>query len=260
MEFGHYWFSSGTPNFLVELIRHRYAQLFEKPPILEDFIDVIADERTFDSYELKHINLIGLLFQTGYLTITASEKIGVDTLYTLNYPNYEVRWSFNSYLLELFVFQDVGRSILPKGLIMRKALQQADFDTFFTIIESFFTSIPHQILKRFNEYTYQSLFYMLLTLLGVENVILEKNNFKGRADGILEYEDKVYVIEFKFARAGKMSTLLSKALEQINKQGYHLPYKSSGKTIYQLAVGFLYKKKEKEEVASLEIDYEKKIL
>jgi len=258
--FDYHWFSSGTPNFLVELIRNRYAQLYEKPPILEDFVNVVADRRTFDSYQLKDINLIGLLFQTGYLTITSSEKIGVDMLYTLNYPNHEVRWSFNSYLLELFVFQDVGSNIIPKGLLLRKALQQADFDTFFTIIESFFTSIPHQILKRFNEYTYQSLFYMLLTLLGVENVILEKNNFKGRADGILEYEDKVYMIEFKFARAGKMSTLLGKALEQINKQGYHLPYKSSGKTIYQLAVGFLYKKKEKEENASLEIDYEKKIV
>ena len=96
MEFDHHWFSSGTPNFLVELIRNRYAQLYEKPPILEDFVDVKADKRTFDSYELKNINLVGLLFQTGYLTITSSKKIGIaDTLYTLNYPNHEVRWSFN---------------------------------------------------------------------------------------------------------------------------------------------------------------------
>lgn len=262
LKFFHYWFETSTPYFLVELIRKKYPFPHQKPPALKDFVNVIATSKIFDSADLRNIHLTAVLFQTGYLTIleTHNPELGQYN-YVLGYPNFEVRWSFNSYLLELFTAQSVSKNIEIKAVALKTALRTADFPTFFNILQSFFSSIPHQLLKQYTEHTYQSLFYMLLTMLGVEidELDLEKPSYIGRADGILTLDNIVYVIEFKFARKGKLSTLVSKAMQQILERGYHLPYMSGQKSVYQLAVAFL-SKKNKEGKTILTMDYDTKQL
>ncbi len=262
LEFYPYWFETSTPYFLVELIRKKYPFPHEKPPILKDFINVKTTPKMFDSADLRNIHLTAVLFQTGHLTILKTENPELGQyIYTLGYPNHEVRWSFNSYLIELFTAKSISKNIEIKAATLKTALRKADFKAFFSILQSFFSSIPYPLLKQYTEHTYQSLFYMLLTMLGVEidELDLEKPNYIGRADGILTLDNIVYVIEFKFARKGKLSTLVSKAMDQILERGYHLPYMSGQKSVYQLGVAFL-SKTDKEGKTILTMDYDKKQL
>jgi len=95
-KFSNYWFKTGTPTFLIELLKSRN----QLQPILEP---IEADESAFDSYDPVNIGEIPLLFQTGYLTIKQSKMIGVNIQYTLDIPNSEVRDAFQNYLLYLTV-------------------------------------------------------------------------------------------------------------------------------------------------------------
>ncbi len=262
LEFYPYWFETSTPYFLVELIRKKYPFPHEKPPVLKDFVNVQATPKMFDNADLRNIHLTAVLFQTGYLTILKTEKPELGQFnFTLGYPNHEVRWSFNSYLIELFTAKTISNNIEIKASALKTALRKADFETFFSILQSFFSSIPYPLLKQYTEHTYQSLFYMLLTMLGVEidELDLEKPNYTGRADGILTLDNIVYVIEFKFARKGKLSTLVAKAMDQILERGYHLPYMSGQKSVYQLGVAFL-SKTDTEGKTVLTMGYDKKQL
>lgn len=261
-QFDHYWFETATPYFLVELIRRKYPFPHQQPPSLQDFVQVEVAKSIFNSANLVDLDLIPVLFQTGYLTVLNVEKIDTGFYqYTLGYPNYEVRWSMNSHLLSIWTQKRVSVHIQPQALMLKRALETADFKTFFQILQSFFTSIPYQLLQKYTEHTYQSLFYMLLTMLGVsiDELDLEKPNYIGRADGILTLEHLVYIIEFKFARQGKLTTLVNKAMTQILERGYHLPYMSSPKTVYQIGVAFLSKTDEEGKTILL-MDYDQRQL
>lgn len=90
-EFRNYWFSTGTPTFLIDLIK-------EQKQLPEEFEHLKVNDLTGSTQQIKNFPLIPLLYQTGYLTI---EKVGRDGLrphYFLNYPNEEVRHSFLTYI------------------------------------------------------------------------------------------------------------------------------------------------------------------
>ena len=254
MKFHNYWFESGTPDFLIRLIKKRYAPEREVLPTLQDFENIGATSETFDSYDLENIDLTALLFQTGYLTVLEVIASGGYEKYILTYPNLEVRASINSHIINAFSEVPVANTIKAKAVFLVNALKTADKDQFLTLVRSVFSGIPHQILKKANEYYYQSLFFQLLILLGVENVILEKPGHIGFADGVLFFEGQVFVFEFKFSRKGTMKTLLKNGIKQLEEKAYHLPYLGSAQKAFAISVGFLYKATKEGEKEVLTID------
>ncbi|MEZ4888513.1 MAG: AAA family ATPase [Chitinophagales bacterium] len=241
-EFNNYWIETGTPTILIKLIEEKYALERENIPQMEDFenYETVALDSSYDLSD--QIPLEKLLYETGYLTIDSLEKIMDDKLYTLNYPNYEVRHSFNTFILSAFSTQrkDVIQS---KGTLLKRALLNNDKESFLEILRSLFGALPYQHRKQASEAYYHGLFYLVLSLLGVRST-LEGSTDKGRIDCILEMDDKVYIIEFKYGEKGTMDYLLKQAMNQISNQKYFESFEGLDKDIWLFGVGFLVKEDE----------------
>lgn len=238
-EFNNYWFETGTPAILMKLIKEKYAVERETLPTLEEF-ENIETVNLRGSYDLREsIPLSKLLFETGYLTVKKLERIIHDKLYTLGYPNYEVRYSFNAFILSAFSNQTKD-IIQSKGTLMKRALLQEDKENFLTLLRSLFAALPYYHRSQASEAYYHGLFYLIMTLLGV-TPNLEEATDKGRIDCVLPLEEKIYIIEFKYGEKGTMDYLLKQAMNQINKHQYFESFEGSNKKIWLLGVGFLVK-------------------
>jgi len=229
-KFRNYWFSTGTTTFLIKLIKKEKYEI----TALEN---ITVSEYIFDSYDIENIGLNSLLFQTGYLTIKSVDK--KTGLYTLTCPNYEVKESILNYFLSDFINKEVAL-VKPLYLELKEAFREEKIDKAINIIKSMFARIPYNLHMPAESY-YHSLFYMILSLMGVK-IDLEVLTDRGRIDGVLEFDDKVYLIEFKYGEPGsKMEKLLEKALLQIKEKKYYERFMSEKKKIILLAAGFIDK-------------------
>lgn len=258
MKFDNFWFESGTPQFLMKLIKEKYAPEQSNAPTVLEFERIQMSTSVYQAYDLQNISLISLLLQTGYLTIVEREEEDGDDTVVLSYPNQEVRLSFSTYLLETFTQKRVSVELSQQSIPLKKALREKNMDLFMTQIKAFFSSIPYVLRKTANEAYYQTVFYALLTSLGFR-LMLEKMTDKGRIDTVLELKNVVYVIEFKYSQTGTMDYWLKEGMQQIHKNAYHEQYQGQGKTIFLIAVAFLDKvqaaKKTSNEKRILTIDY-----
>jgi hypothetical protein len=228
-QFNHYWFATGSPIFLIRLIKKTALDVTE----LEN---KKVSQITFDSYNIETMNIFALLFQTGYLTITSIDKKARMPQYILNYPNFEVKEAFITYLFESFTENELGK-IQPAAKILRRHLQEENIDGFMNIIRALFAKIPYPLHIEQEAY-YHSLFYMILVLMGVE-IDLEVLTDKGRIDGVLALSDKIYLIEFKYGKAGsKIDSLAKKALKQIKDKNYGERFLNDERPRVYLGVGF----------------------
>ncbi|HMV79583.1 MAG TPA: AAA family ATPase [Leptospiraceae bacterium] len=223
-EFHNFWFQTGTPTFL---IRHIKAEKISVPSME----NIEASPETFESSGIEETSFHSLLFQTGYLTVREIRIRNNEKRYILDYPNEEVKRSFFVHILNSFLDgkKSVGQ-VSPIVQDMNSDLRNNDLNSFILRLRSIFASIPYT-LHIDSEAYYHSLFYMILKLIGCR-IDLEVLSSEGRADGILEFSDRIYVIELKLDSP-------EKAIEQIHKKGYHNPYLSSGKKIYLLGIGYL---------------------
>ncbi|HNF25893.1 MAG TPA: PD-(D/E)XK nuclease domain-containing protein, partial [Leptospiraceae bacterium] len=202
--FRNYWFESGTPSFLVSYIKDHHMEIpkIEKTEITYE---------TFSSFALDNIQFSSLLFQTGYLTVVKSASFEYQQYFVLDYPNEEVRNSFFTHITASFLKDRTPAEVDPVILEMRRYLQKEDLKLFFEKLQSLFASVPYTLHLPYEAY-YHSLFYMVLRLLGfrTETEVLTD---KGRIDGIMELNDKIYIIEIKLDRP-------EKAIEQIRGRKY----------------------------------------
>jgi len=232
-QFDNYWFASGTPTFLMQLIK----QTAYEPTVFEN---KKVSKIVFDSYNLENINVFALLFQTGYLTITQIDKKARTLQYVLNYPNFEVKEAFITYLFESFTKNRL-EAIQPAAEDLRTYLEVENLEAFMNLIRALFAKIPYPLHIEQEAY-YHSLFYMILVLMGVE-IDLEVLTDKGRIDGVLALADKIYIIEFKYGKAGtKMSSLTNQAIQQIKDKNYGERFLNESRPRLLLGVGFVEKK------------------
>ncbi|MEZ4887117.1 MAG: AAA family ATPase [Chitinophagales bacterium] len=253
LQFNNFWFKSGTPTLLIDLIIQKARisdEALKKEPT--EYENVQVTENVFDAAELQNLSVEGLLFQTGYLTITGIQYKNLTPYYTLNYPNHEVRWSFAANILEKYAKMP-RHQIQTGALQMWDALQMFDKAMFLKLLRSYFAVIPYQLRESANEAYYHSLFQMVFTLIGIE-MLSERSTIDGRIDGVIEFDDKLYIVEFKFARKGTMEKLVKRAMQQIKEKGYADGYAAKNKTVYLLGVGFLEKKEKGMAHTKLEID------
>ena len=244
-QFDNYWFASGTPTFLMKLIKKTTLDV----TLLEN---TKVSKMVFDSYNIESLNVFALLLQTGYLTVTKIAPQELFLEYTLNYPNLEVKQAFITYLFESFT-QNQLEAIQPVAKKLHHYLQEDDLEGFMNIIRALFAKIPYPLHIEQEAY-YHSLFYMILVLMGVE-IDLEVLTDKGRIDGVLAFEDKIYLIEFKYGKAGsKMDSLTNKALKQIKSKNYDERFLNESRPRVYLGVGFAGKEIGYQKLTRLEAD------
>ncbi|WP_069470217.1 ATP-binding protein [Candidatus Marithrix sp. Canyon 246] len=230
--FSNYWFATGTPTFLMKLIKKTELDTTE-------FENKKVSEILFDSYNLENLNIFALLFQTGYLTISEINQKSRTIQYILNYPNFEVKQAFMTFLFSNFTKNDLG-DIQPAAEDLLDCLENDDIEGFINIIRALFAKIPYNLHIKKEAY-YHSLFYMVAVLMGVE-IDLEILTDKGRIDGVLEFENKIYLIEFKYAEKGtKMDNLTNKAIAQIKDKNYGERFLNNLRKRVYLGVGVLGK-------------------
>ena len=244
-QFDNYWFASGTPTFLMKLIKKTTLDV----TLLEN---TKVSKMVFDSYNIENLNVFALLLQTGYLTISEIDQKARTLQYVLNYPNFEVKQAFITYLFDSFTQNELGE-IQPAAENLRDYLQTENLEGFMSIIRALFAKIPYPLHIEQEAY-YHSLFYMILVLMGVE-IDLEVLTDKGRIDGVLAFEEKIYLIEFKYGKAGsKMDSLTNKALKQIKAKNYDERFLNDPRPRVYLGVGFAGKEIGYQKVTRLEAD------
>jgi len=222
LDFKNYWFKSGTPTFLVNLMKERNYPLL-------NIENLILEEDVFDVYEVENIGLEALLFQTGYLTIKDTKLEDVKRYYKLYYPNLEVKDSLLNVLFKEYCGQ-IDTNNGAKLLEMKKLLKAEKIDNFFEYIKTIFAGIPYEIFVNKEDY-YNSIIYTILSLTGIEGSFELMTNI-GRLDCALELKDKVYIFEFKLNSTGQQG------INQIKEKKYYEKYLNTGKKIYIIGVGF----------------------
>ena len=227
-EFNNYWFSTGTPSFLLELImksKFNLARSLENP----------VGGSFFNAFEITDLDPQVLLFQTGYLTIDRAEQRTIPFTtktikeYYLRFPNQEVEESFNDSLLAYCTNvrkQDTQELILK----LVTAVGTGDADNFMRLIQSVFAGIPYPLHVK-DEHYYQTVFFVICDLLKLA-VQAEVFTSSGRIDMMVAAGDWIYVIEFKLNKSA------DKAMEQIENKEYALKYRKEGKRIMLLGVNF----------------------
>ena len=226
--FQNYWFETGTPAFLVDL-------LFKRQISSLSLDHMHSSHNMLSSFDVDDMTTEALLFQTGYLTIRSTEVLDGNIFYTLGFPNYEVYKSLNESLLYVMVKNPSEQ--INQSLRLYKALQINDFEALKTIIHAFFAGIPHHWytnndIQSFEGF-YASVFYSYFAALGLD-VIVEDCTNHGRLDMTLKFNDQVYLFEFKVVELVPEG----RALQQIKDKRYADKYRGLDQPIHLIGVEF----------------------
>ena len=214
---GH-WFETGTPAFLIETLLRRQVRSV-------DLDGMVASDELLSTFDVDDISPEALLFQTGYLTILEKEAVAGRTLYTLGYPNREVREGLNGSLLRHLVRD--GTRQMANSVRLYRLLEADDLDGLRELFHAFYASIPHEWytnndIANYEGY-YASVFYSYFAGLGLD-VTVEDSTSLGRLDMALRFEGRVYLFEFKVVeQAGEGS-----AMAQLEARRYADKYRANG--------------------------------
>ncbi len=234
-EFKPHWFETGSPTFLYRLLLERGVSPME----LERRV---ADEALVSTFDVGDIGVDALLFQTGYLTITAMNREGPQTFYTLDYPNFEVRYSLNQGLLSFLGHP--GKEVSDRGKALGRRLAANDFAGFAEDLRAFLAGIPYQWQTgngpaRYEAW-YAGMLYACFHTIGLD-LRVEEASSRGRADLVVFQAGQVFVLEFKVVREvgeGSVDKTLDRAMVQMRERGYGEPYRGRGEPIHLVALVF----------------------
>ena len=221
-KFNNYWFSTGTPSFLMELTKKTDF----------DFSSVVGGdsvpEVAFSAFEIENMDPLALLLQTGYVTIKGTEEKFDQTWYFLDFPNREVAGAFSAYILNSYAGK-TRTGVVQFTAEIATALLKGDLQKLRKIMEVFFAGIPYDVHKK-NEATFQAIFFSLFRLLG-QYIEAESTTNDGRIDAVVQTEKVVYLFEFKLDNDPT-------ALEQIKAKEYFKKYLLDQRDIYITGVNF----------------------
>jgi hypothetical protein len=248
--FDNYWFETGTPTFLMETIRNEYVN----PRELES---VEVDNYFFNSFSLEQLDIVGLLYQTGYLTIKEATYDFSGSSYVLGYPNIEVRHSMIYNLTQTYAYKT--KSIVSSAMVkMKRGLEKGNVEVFIQQVKIILSDIsyhlqPPKINKKETEEEahfrmwegyFQTIIYLVTSYMDM-TVQSEVTKHKGRLDLIAQTDDFIYLMEFK------LDGTSADAIEQIKNREYAAAYENSTKKIFLVGVNF---SKEEKNVESWECE------
>jgi hypothetical protein len=222
-KFQNFWFATGTPSFLVKLLKAEGVFDLHFPA---------TSLSGFESFELNQIKPIAILFQTGYLTIQSKDE---DGLVTLDYPNKEVRDSMLEVLIEGFVGVDAE---LSAALVIkiRNAFRANDLERVIQILQEVFKKLPYFLHEHYPEKFFHAAIHLLFSYLGVR-IHSEVCTSDGRIDSLVETDTHVYILEYKLDQSAQA------ALDQIKRKRYYQAYWTVGKPVVGVGVNFSSERK-----------------
>ena len=218
-EFKNYWFETGTPTFLVDLLR--------RTPLKLD--DLTASELDFSTYDPENLAVLPLLVQTGYLTIKDASVSERNRVFRLGYPNYEIEESFSRWLAQGFA-RIPGEDLTGALQRMIAALNEGRVDEMLDTLKIFFAKVPYDIALD-NEKYYQTIFFTVFTLLGAR-IEAESRTSLGRIDAVVKTKTDIFVFEFKLTGTAK------KAMAQIREKRYFERFLDDGRRITLIGAAF----------------------
>ncbi|MCL2065609.1 MAG: ATP-binding protein [Candidatus Cloacimonetes bacterium] len=237
--FGAFWYASGSPNFLIDLIK-------ENPDDFSNIGSYEMSEFMLDASDFNRLEAVPLLFQSGYLTIKGIEFDGDLPIYLLEVPNLEVNEAFNKNIIAAFTnsgYTNVETSRREIG----KALRNGNLQIVLEMLRRLFASIPYNLHVSLEAY-YHSIFFAVMNVLGFK-VESEVSGSKGRIDALLDLGDVAYIFEFKYENCPNDASVeikeelyrkaLSEGMAQINDKGYSERFIGSEKTVYKAVFAFL---------------------
>ena len=218
-KFKDYWFETGTPTFLVELLKHCHYRL-----------DRLTQERqtadVLNSVESMTTNPIPVIYQSGYLTIGGYlERFGK---YLLRFPNREVEIGFTNFLLPAYMPARNMTEFDVSHFI--EDVEAGDVDTFLTRLQAFFAGVDYKIIGEMELYFHNAL-YLVFKLMGFYTQV-EYHSSRGSADVVIQTPDYVYVIECKLDHPA------TEALQQIETRGYATPFAADPRRLFKIGISF----------------------
>ena len=224
--FGAYWFSSGTPTYLINMLR--------KFKVLPAKIGrSLARSSAFDAPTENLKTITPLLYQSGYITIKGYDKMS--QLFTLDLPNKEIKVglfeSLLPYYLEGMYAEEGDVAIAQMSVLIR----QGDMDGALRLFQEFLGTVPYCNNTNYEGH-YQQVLVIIFTLLTHFVVDVEVHTPNGRVDVVMETEDTLYLIELKLNKSAQS------AMQQINLKQYGQRFARCGKPIVKVGVNFDAKK------------------
>lgn len=220
-DFVAHWFETGTPAFLIDLMKARQFDL-------SNLEQINVSMQSFSSFDIEDLPTLPLLYQTGYLTIKA--YLPHINAFCLGFPNREVSQSFSDNLLTTFASSKVECSKFLVEITSNLYIDPWDYTQFFTIMEKLFALIPYDLYVK-QEKHFHSLFYLIIKLAGFQ-ISAEIHTHQGRADAALETKGKIIIFEFKLDKSARV------AIDQIKDKGYHKLYQDCQLPIYLVGINF----------------------
>ena len=226
LDFGDYWFETGTPTFLVSALKNTQYDIRK----FND--DVTAPVSSLNKYRVGEADLTPLLYQSGYLTIKSFDK--ESNTYTLGFPNEEVKYGFLNELIPAYA-PPWGLDVSFSAVSFVKAIRSGQIDSFLTLLKAFYASIPYDLEDKRDkdEKYYQMIFYLIFTLMG-QMTQTEVKSADGRTDAVVKTADSIHVFEFKMDDRATAE----EALAQINNKGYMIPYTADSRRLVKIGVEF----------------------
>ena len=219
-EFGSYWFETGTPTYLVKLLKkHHYD--------LERMAHEETDAQVLNSIDSESTNPIPVIYQSGYLTIKGyDERFG---MYRLGFPNREVEEGFVRFLLPYYANVNKVESPFEIQKFVRE-VEAGDYNSFFHRLQSFFADTTYEVIRE-QELHYENVLFIVFKLLGFYTKV-EYHTSEGRIDLVLQTDKFIYIMEFK------LNGTAEEALQQINDKHYALPFETDGRKLFKIGVNF----------------------
>ena len=215
-KYGSYWFSTGTPTYLVELIKKANFNI-------EELNDYEASEEQLSSVHVDGIDPIPVLYQSGYLTIKDFDERFC--MYTLNYPNEEVKNGFVNFLLPFYTkIQTTQTTTIISKFVT--SVEKGKAQEFMQQLQSLMAGTPYELIKDLENH-YQNVIYIITKLMGIY-VQAEYRTSNGRIDILIGTNDYIYIIELKFNGTAES------ALAQITEKDYALPFATDGRQIFKI--------------------------
>ena len=224
-DFQDYWFSTGTPTYLMRLLsdnNENVNELVGKYYPAPEFVD----------YKATRQRPLPMLYQSGYLTIKGYNRRR--NTYLLDFPNEEVRSGMTSALAGDYFGSESRTSTWLDDV--SDSLEAGDLDKFKLQLTAFLANISYRFQRKQDamecERHFQYTFYLIMCLLGRYNTYIEKETSQGRIDCILECPEYVYIFEFKLNSTAEV------ALKQIEEKDYALPYAADARKIFKVGISF----------------------
>lgn len=217
-----YWYRSGTPSFLIDLVK-------EHPQSVTSLSGAKALKSTLmDIGDFKRVNLIALMYQTGYLTLTAYDD--ETDIYSLDFPNREVREAFFNSLIEDFAQID-PTLVITQARNLQQSLINHNIDSFVKMINIYFSKVPYELFSNARESFYHALFLTFLERSGIRAIAEISTNI-GRIDLVAELNDAIFIFELKYDKTADV------AFDQAEMNRYKERYTFEGKAIIVVGINF----------------------